>query len=182
MVRPSVSQTDQGDVGEAVRVPITRMNHAVLYVRDASRTVRFYEEVLGFREIVHDDLNRYAFLRAPGSSNHHDLALFTVGEGAGPSEAGRRTVGLYHLAWEVPTLEELEAMRQRLDAAGALVGASDHGVNKSLYATDPDGLEFEVMWLTPPSEWGEEESQAIVRPLDIAADKQRYGADTVSNS
>jgi len=163
-------------------VPITRMNHAVLYVRDASRTVRFYEDVLGFTEVVHDDLNRFAFLRAPGSSNHHDLALFTVGEGAGPSEAGQRTVGLYHIAWEVPTLEELDAMRQRLADAGALVGASDHGVNKSLYARDPDGLEFEVMWLTPPELWGEEESQAIVRPLDLDGDKQRYGASRVSAS
>ncbi|HET7652824.1 MAG TPA: VOC family protein [Acidimicrobiales bacterium] len=161
---------------------ITRMNHAVLYVRDASRTVRFYEEVLGFRRVIEDGQNRYAFMRAPGSSNHHDIAFFTVGDGAMPSEAGRSTVGLYHLAWEVPTLEELESMRERLQAAGALVGASDHAVNKSLYAKDPDGLEFEVMWLTPPDTWGDEESQAIIRPLDLAGDKARYGAATVSNS
>lgn len=170
------------DQGGGARVPITRLNHAVLYVRDASRTVRFYEDVLGFVEIVHDDLNRWSFLRAPGSSNHHDLALFTIGEGAAASEAGQRTVGMYHIAWEVPTLEELEVMRERLDAAGALIGASDHGVNKSLYSRDPDGLEFEVMWLTPPEQWGDEESQAIVRPLDLDGDKVRYGATTVSNS
>lgn len=158
------------------------MNHAVFYVRDAHRSVRFYEEVLGFREIVHDDLNRYAFLRAPGSSNHHDLALFTVGDGAGPSQAGRTTVGLYHVAWEVPTLAELEKIRARLAEAGALVGASDHGVNKSLYARDVDGIEFEVMWLTPPSEWGDEEHQAIIRPLDLPGDMARFGAETVSTS
>jgi len=158
------------------------MNHAVFYVRDAHRSVRFYEEVLGFREIVHDDLNRYAFLRAPGSSNHHDLALFTVGDGAGPSQAGRTTVGLYHVAWEVPTLAELEEIRARLAEAGALVGASDHGVNKSLYARDVDGIEFEVMWLTPPSEWGDEEHQAIIRPLDLPGDMARFGAETVSTS
>ena len=35
-------------------------------------------------------------------------------------------------------------------AIGALVGASDHGANKSLYAKDPDGIEFEVMWEVPP--------------------------------
>lgn len=163
-------------------MPITRMNHAVLYVRDAHRSVRFYQEVLQFREVVHDDLNRYSFLRAPGSENHHDLALFTIGEGAGPSSAGRTTVGLYHLAWEVPTLTELEEMRVRLADAGALVGASDHGVNKSLYAQDIDGIEFEVMWLTPPSEWGDEEHQAIIRPLDIPGDMARFGAETVSSS
>src|SRR3546814_6022306 len=68
-------------------LPISRMNHAVLYVRDASRSVRFYEDVLGFRQIVHDDLNRYAFMRAPGSANHHDIAFFSVGADAAPSPA-----------------------------------------------------------------------------------------------
>lgn len=163
-------------------MPITRMNHAVLYVRDAGRSVRFYEDVLGFRRVIVDPANRFAFLRAPGSSNHHDIAFFTVGADADPSPAGQRSVGLYHIAWEVPTLQELGEVRERLAAAGALVGASDHGVNKSLYARDPDGLEFEVMWLTPPEEWGVEESQAIVRPLDLDADKHRFGASTVSAS
>jgi catechol-2,3-dioxygenase len=143
-------------------------------VRDARRTAAFYQDVLGFILVIDDPQGRYQFLRAPDSRNHHDLALFTIGSGAGPSEAGRRTVGLYHIAWEVPTLDELEAMRRRLTEAGALVGASDHGVNKSLYAVDPDGLEFEVMWLVPPHLWGEEEHEAIIRPLDIAADQRRY--------
>src|SRR4051812_26122723 len=158
------------------------MNHAVLYVRDASRSVQFYEEVLGFRRVIEDEANRFAFMRAPASNNHHDIAFFTMGDAAGPSQAGARTVGLYHLAWEVGTLEELEDMRLKLQSAGALVGASDHAVNKSLYARDPDGLEFEVMWLTPPDQWGVEETQAIVRPLQLEADKQRYGAATVSTS
>lgn len=161
---------------------ITGMNHAVLYVRDARRQQRFYEEVLGFRTIVEHPDGAYVFLRAPGSTNHHDLACFTIGEQAGPSAAGRATVGLYHLAWEVPTLHDLQAMRERLTEAGALVGASDHGVNKSLYARDPDGLEFEVMWLTPPSEWGDAEHEAIIEPLDIAADAARYGGDRVSTT
>ena len=153
---------------------ITGMNHAVLYVRDARRTAAFYQDVLGFILVIDDEQGRFQFLRAPDSQNHHDLALFTIGSGAGPSEAGRRTVGLYHIAWEVPSLEELEAMRQRLAEVGALVGASDHGVNKSLYAVDPDGLEFEVMWLVPPHLWGDDEHEAIIRPLDIAADQRRY--------
>lgn len=163
-------------------MPISRMNHAVLYVRDAEMSVQFYETVLGFRRVIQDPANRFAFLRAPASANHHDIAFFTVGDSAGPSAAGRSTVGMYHIAWEVPTLAELEEVRERLAAAGALIGASDHAVNKSLYAKDPDGLEFEVMWLTPPEQWGAEESQAIVRPLDLDGDKARFGADTVSAS
>ena len=154
---------------------IKGMNHAVLYVRDAARHQRFYEDVLGFRTII-DGPGPFVFMRAPDSENHHDIAFFSIGEAAAPSEAGRTTVGLYHLAWEVQSLDELEEMRDRLTEAGALVGASDHGNNKSLYGRDPDGLEFEVMWLVPPHQWGDEEHEAIVRPLDIAGDKTRYSS------
>jgi catechol-2,3-dioxygenase len=153
---------------------ITGMNHAVLYVRDARRNAAFYRDVLGFTTVIEDGGGAFVFLRAPASNNHHDIAFFSIGENAGPSTAGRQTVGMYHIAWEVPTLDDLEAIRERLVEAGALVGASDHGANKSLYAKDPDGLEFEVMWLVPPELWGDEEHEAIVRPLDLAADKRRY--------
>jgi catechol-2,3-dioxygenase len=155
---------------------IRGMNHAVLYVRDARRTAAFYRDVLGFTPIIEHDAGFFVFMRAPESSNHHDIAFFTIGTEAGPSEAGTRTVGLYHLAWEVGSLDELAAMRDRLDAAGALVGASDHGPNKSLYAKDPDGLEFEVMWLVPPELWGDEEHEAIIRPLNIPAEQRRFAA------
>ena len=153
---------------------ITGMNHAVLYVRDARTTQRFYSDVLEFSTVIEHEGGAYVFMRAPASENHHDIAFFTIGSQVGPSEAGRRTVGMYHLAWEVPTLEDFEAMRARLVTAGALVGASDHGVNKSLYAVDPDGLEFEVMWLVPPQHWGDLEHQAIIEPLDIAADRRHF--------
>ena len=156
---------------------ITGMNHAVLYVRDAKRHQQFYTEVLGFSTII-DGPGPFVFMRAPASENHHDIAFFTIGEGAEPSQAGARTVGLYHLAWEVATLEELAEMRDRLAGAGALVGASDHGANKSLYAKDPDGIEFEVMWLVPPEHWGAAENQAIIDPLDIEAEQRHFAGLT----
>lgn len=154
---------------------ISGMNHAVLYVRDSGAHRKFYEDVLGFIKVV-EAPGQYAFMRAPKSENHHDIAFFTIGSAAGPSEAGRSTVGMYHLAWEVPTLADLVLMRDKLEAAGSLAGASDHGVNKSLYCKDPDGLEFEVMWLVPPEFWGDEEHQAIVRPLDLDADIKKFDA------
>jgi catechol-2,3-dioxygenase len=143
-----------------------RLNHVVLFVRDAARSTAFYEEMLGFRVVVADPDGGYAFLRAAGSTNHHDLALFSVGPDAGPPTTPG-TVGLYHCAWEVPTIASLIDARDALQARGSLVGTSDHGVNKSVYARDPDGLEFEVMYLVPAAEWGDEEHQAIVRPLDL---------------
>jgi catechol-2,3-dioxygenase len=163
-------------------MPITRLNHAVLYVRDVERSVAFYRDVLGFRPIpmTPDGFTGAAFLQAPGSTNDHDLGLFAIGEDAGPSLAGRATVGLYHLAWEVDTLEELEALAQRLSDAGALVGASDHGTTKSLYAHDPDGLEFEVAWIVPAAllDDAARDARKRIGPLDLAREKQRYGATT----
>ncbi len=162
-------------------MPVTRMNHAVLYVRDADRTASFYEDVLGFSRLdMGGAVMGAAFLRAPGSTNDHDLGLFTVGDAAGPSTAGRSTVGLYHLAWEVDTLDELERLAGRLADRDALIGASDHGTTKALYARDPDGLDFEVSWLVPAALIDEEAraGQATIRPLDLAAEKRRYGGST----
>jgi catechol 2,3-dioxygenase-like lactoylglutathione lyase family enzyme len=163
-------------------VGIHRLNHAVLYVGDVARSVAFYTEVLGFRRVdmTPDGFQGAAFLQAPGSTNDHDLGLFEVGRGAGPSGAGRGTVGLYHLAWEVDTLATLQDLAARLAEAGALVGTSDHGTTKSLYAKDPDGLEFEVVWLIPAEllDDAAREARRTIRPLDLAREIQRYGAAT----
>jgi catechol-2,3-dioxygenase len=157
---------------------IHRLNHAVLYVRDVERSVAFYADALGFRTVM--AMPRAAFLQAPASSNDHDLGLFEIGAAAGPSGAGRSTVGLYHLAWEVDTLDELAAVAERLRAAGALVGASDHGTTKALYAQDPDGIEFEVSWLVPADLLTPDvlEARKGIRPLDLDAERRRYGGDT----
>lgn len=160
---------------------IARLNHAVLFVRDAERSAAFYEDVLGFRRLPVSVAGRAVFLQAPGSSNDHDLGLFSIGEGAEPSAAGRKTVGLYHLAWEVDTLEELKRLRDLLADRGALVGASDHGTTKSLYATDPDGIELEVAWLVPADQLDEAAriARSTIRPLDIDREQSRYGARTI---
>ena len=158
---------------------VTRLNHAVLYVRDAQRSAEFYADALGFRVIT--ELPGAAFMQAPQSTNDHDLGLFSVGAGANASGAGTGTVGLYHLAWEVDTLEELERLSGVLTSMGSLVGASDHGTTKSLYAKDVDGIEFEVAWVVPASLLDDEalsNRSARPRPLDIAKEKDRYGAAT----
>ena len=100
---------------------------------------------------------RAVFMRAAGGDNHHDLGLFSVGPAA--PNAPRGSVGLYHLAWEVPTIDDLAAAAGVLSEAAALTGASDHGVSKSLYGPDPDGNEFEIMWRVPREAWGEYEHQ-----------------------
>jgi catechol-2,3-dioxygenase len=159
-------------------MPVQRLNHAVLYVRDVERSVAFYREALGFKVVM--GFQGAAFLQASGSNNDHDLGLFEVGAQAGPSGAGRTNVGLYHLAWEVDTLDELERISLKLSEMNALVGASDHSTTKALYAKDPDGLEFEVSWLIPADLLTDDvlNARAGVKPLDIAKEKERYGAQT----
>jgi len=162
-------------------MPVTRLNHAVLYVRDVDVTREFYENVLGFRVKVSMP-GQAAFLQAGGSTNDHDLGIFQIGANAGPSMAGRATVGLYHLAWEVDTLAELQRIEGVLAERGALVGATDHTTTKALYARDPDGLEFEVCWLMPADlitdEVQAEAAKLVNRHLDLAHEIDRYGAQT----
>jgi catechol-2,3-dioxygenase len=154
---------------------VRRLNHAVLYVHDLASAVRFYTETLGF-EVRAEMAGRAAFLRAPGSANDHDLGLFAIDAGTPiPHDAAAR-VGLYHLAWEVGTLAELDEVRRRLADHGALVGASDHRVSKSLYAKDPSGIEFEVMWRVPAEDWeGELASGPMIAPLDLDGARARWG-------
>jgi len=163
-------------------MPVRRLNHAVLFVRDVDRSVAFYREVLGFAPIEGmAEIPGAAFLRAPASTNDHDLGLFQVGAQAGPSGAGRATVGLYHLAWEVETLADLAEVRGRLVERGALAGATDHSTTKALYGRDPDGLEFEVSWLVPADRLTPEilAGRDKLLPLDLDREIERFGAGTV---
>ena|SRR5215213_6178697 len=146
-------------------IPVTRLNHAVLYVADVNRSADFYRRAFGFE--VAAEFPGAAFLRAAGSSNDHELGLFQR-----PRTGGRDTA-LYHLAWEVPTIDDLVTARRELADLGALVGASDHGVSKSLYAVDPDGNEFEVMWAVPADQ---RPSDVYTRPLDLDAEVARFAA------
>jgi catechol-2,3-dioxygenase len=149
---------------EASGIGLRRLQHLVLWVADVERSVRFYRDVLGF-EVKH----RYpsaAFLKIPGTPDDHHLGLFEQRGVAAPDEGAAR---MYHAAWEVGELTDLARARRRLAEAGALVGQSDHGVSLSLYAKDPDGLEFEVFWTVPGG------TSVGTRPLHLEAELARRG-------
>ena len=149
-----------------------RLNHAVLFVADLDRSVRFYTDVFGMEVIAREPRANAAFLRLPRSGNHHDLGLFGVGTAGGPKRRG--AIGLYHLAWQLDTIDELAAARQALLDAGAYTGESSHGATKSVYGADPDGNEFELMWMLPRDEWGPYENAAPIDHLDLAGEVRRW--------
>ena len=149
-----------------------RLNHAVLFVADLERAERFYTQVLGLEVAAREPRANAAFLRSPRSGNHHDLGLFGVGASAPPKQRGG--IGLYHLAWQLDTIDELVEVRRTLRDAGAYSGESSHGATKSLYGADPDGNEFEVMWMLPRDAWGEYADSATVERLDLDAELRRW--------
>ena len=150
-----------------------RLNHAVLFVADLERSVRFYSEVFGMEVIAREPRANAAFLRLAESGNHHDLGLFGVGGAAGERRR-RGAIGLYHLAWQVDTIDDLATARQVLLEQGAYTGESNHGATKSVYGADPDGNEFEIMWMLPREEWGAYEQAAPIERLDLSAELQRW--------
>ena len=152
-------------------VNAVRLNHAVLFVADLERSLGFYRAAFDMQVVAFEPRANAAFLRLPRSGNHHDLGLFGVGE---QPPRPRGSIGLYHLAWQVDTIDELREARATLAELGALTGESSHGATKSLYAQDPDGNEFEVMWMLPKASWGDYENAAPVEPLDLAGEVDRW--------
>jgi catechol-2,3-dioxygenase len=159
-------------------IQAVRLNHAVLFVADLERSVAFYGAAFRTEIVAREPRANAAFLRLPRSGNHHDLGLFGVG--AQPPR-GRAAIGLYHLAWQVDTIEDLQQARLTLANLDALTGESSHGATKSVYGKDPDGNEFEVMWMVPKVSWGEYAHAAPVDRLDLAAEVSQWrGVRTAS--
>jgi catechol-2,3-dioxygenase len=157
----------------SVTIAAVRLNHAVLFVSDLARAEAFWTGAFGMEVVAREPRANAVFLRLPRSGNHHDLGLFGLGPAAAPKP--RHAVGLYHLAWQVDTIDELEQARLTLVERGAYTGESSHGATKSVYGADPDGNEFEVMWMLPREEWGAYENAAPVDALDLAAELRRWG-------
>lgn len=127
-------------MSEPVEHPYTaKIGHAHLKVRDLDRAVAFYERFLklGVKERV---ANHYVFLT--GSAFHHEIALQRVAPSA-PSPAPQG-VGLYHVAFEVPSKRDFAAAYATLVDAGISVATVDHFISWAMYFDDPDGNGLEI--------------------------------------
>lgn len=129
---------------------IKSLGHIVLKVSDLERSVAFYRDILGMREVArHQGVMAFFSL----GSNHHDLGLLQIGTDSPPADPG--AIGLYHVAFKVgDSLDELRACKADLEAHGvSIFGLSDHGVSQSLYIQDPDGIEIELYVDADPAIW-----------------------------
>lgn len=158
---------------------IRRLNHVVLSVTSLDQSLRFYRDVLGLRLVAHLPGTAHSkemmFLRSPhDSTNHHDIALIAGAVVDDCAAGSAPKPGLFHLAFEVGTLDELEAMKTALMAAGAFTFAADQTAHLSVYGTDPDGIAVEVLWREPSSAWSYEEAMQRA-PLDFAESRTRWG-------
>ena len=156
---------------------VKELGHIVLYVRDIERSVAFYRDVLGWRQVAPEPSGEgnplnipIAAFSAPGGRTHHELLLIEVGPDAADQPAGRR-VGLYHFGLKIgDSDDELREALTRLEEAGAtIVGASDHTVSHSLYIKDPDGNEIELYIDVPGVDWKSDPALALapIRPLQL---------------
>lgn len=138
------------------------LGHVVFYVKDLARSLAFYRDLLGFKEVGRL-FNGQASALTSGRT-HHELLLIQVGDAPGPMTGRRR--GLYHIGIKVgDSLDELRAAKREVEAAGiAIDGMSDHTVSQSLYLRDPDGNEVELYVDAEESVW-KNDPAAVVSPI-----------------
>jgi catechol-2,3-dioxygenase len=122
----------------------TQLGHIALRVRDVDRAVAFYRDVLGLK--VKNQGRGVAFLGIRDDASH-ELALFPLPEDAPDPDPKR--VGMYHMAWEMASFDELEALHKRLLASGTRIAGYADGQCNVMFL-DPDGNELEALW--EPSE------------------------------
>ena len=164
------------------------INHLALVTPDMDATVRFYAGVLGMRltaTLKAGPMRHYFFEMGDGNT----VAFFEV-EGmetfakpaGGPSD---RAIQLDHLSFNVPDEHALEMLRKRILAAGSEVtGVVDHGIMRSIYFHDPNGIALEASWWVTdptgrPSDYTDAGVFADPDPVPAIDELRRGGIDTL---
>lgn len=141
--------------------PATSIGYVHLTVANLDRSLRFYQENLGFQ--LHRREGDTAYLGAGGP----DLLVLTEQPGA---RAVSGVTGLYHFAILTPSrLALAQSLRHLAETRTPLQGFSDHLVSEAIYLADPDGNGIEIYRDRPRSEWPRQNGQLQMAtdPLDI---------------
>jgi catechol 2,3-dioxygenase-like lactoylglutathione lyase family enzyme len=118
-----------------------RFNHAMIYVKDVERGVRFYRDLLGFKLIEdfrYEGTAVYARLRAPGGDG--TIALHQAAPGASILSDGVR------LYLEVRDLDDFCRKLQQKDFYITQLPRLMPWGWRHAYLNDPDGHEISLYW------------------------------------
>jgi catechol 2,3-dioxygenase len=144
--------------------PSTRIAYAHLRVADLERSLLFYRDLLGFKEIDREGLT----VRLSATGALPPEIILTGHPGAQPKPP--RTTGLYHIAIRLPTRPALaRVLRRLLEGGWPLHGAADHLVSEALYLPDPDGNGLELYTDRPREQWAWDGDQVAMatEALDV---------------
>lgn len=128
------------------REPNTYVGQVTLKVQDLQRSLKFYQEVIGFK--VLEQSGNKVDLTADGKT-----VLVTIEQPDDVIPMQGRTTGLYHYALLLPTRSDLARIIQHFANLGLRIGSADHLVSEALYLSDPDGNGIEIYRDRAPSEW-----------------------------
>ena len=135
------------------KTQIRGLYHYAHPCRDAEETRFFYEDLLGLPLVNFMAADRVPSTgeRAPyahmffamGDGSY--IAFFDLGRNEMPIASPNTPDWVQHFAMEVGSVDEVLAIKQRLEDAGiAVKGLVDHDIIKSIYFFDPNGLRLEV--------------------------------------
>ena len=127
-----------------------QLGHLVIRVRDLERSEAFYTQMLGLK-VMNKRPGTMTFMSADDGMSH-ELALVPVGDDAPGPEEGR--VGLFHMAWEMDSFEDVKKLYSVLKENDVKIkNIGDHGISLGVYFYDPDGNEIEAYYEMPKNEW-----------------------------
>lgn len=126
--------------------PFTYVELVELKVLDLERSLKFYENIIGFK--VLDKKDNKVLLTADGKT-----ALLSIEQPANIMPKQNKTTGLYHFALLLPSRADLGAVLKHFIELRMPVGSADHLVSEALYLNDPDGNGIEIYRDRPDTEW-----------------------------
>lgn len=147
-------------------MPIQRVGHVVIRMRDLEAAKRFYRDILGM-QISGEREGFGVFFRF--NDYHHDIAVFKAPDDAEPPN--EKQVGLVHIALVADSFKTVQEWYYRLKEQGVpIVRTVNHGFTKSIYFKDPEGNELEIYCEVPEFDWRERGVGQTNSPLDIEAE------------
>jgi catechol 2,3-dioxygenase len=145
-------------------MPIQRVGHVVIKMRDLEKAKQFYQGVLGMK--IAEEAPFGVFFRF--NDYHHDIAVFRTDPEADLPKKDQ--VGLVHIALVADNVQSVKEYYDRAKAMGVeIVGSSDHGMTKSLYIKDPEGNEIEIYAEVPEFNYLENSFVGATKPFDLEA-------------